>query len=137
MTSHYPRWMNADPSPAGVASIRGGILPAPETTVAAEFFGGRVMKDGALYGAPTGWTCAKNSTGDYTVTHNLNKPGDQYVVLLTSAQDPTTPLLEAPPQTGLVLHVLEQNVNSFRVVAVEGSSLTEIDAAFNFGLFGI
>lgn len=134
MFTECPRWITADPSPAGIASLRGGAAPATEI-VAAEFYGGRVMKDGTLYSSAAGWTCAKNATGDYTVTHNLNRAGDHYLVLLTSAQDATGPGTTAPPQTGLVLHVFEQNANDFRVLAVEGASLTQIDAAFNFGVF--
>lgn len=44
-------------------------------------YGGYIEANGTVGGGfplPTGWTSVKNSTGDYTITHNLNT-GD-YVV---------------------------------------------------------
>ena len=44
---------------------------------AAGIFAGHILSDGAVGRLPSGWSAVRNSTGDYTITHNLG--GTSYI----------------------------------------------------------
>lgn len=126
-------------------TFSGGGLAAPLTfgdvLVASEISTqgiGQITKDGTVLG-PSGWTCTHPEVGAYTIQHNLNYDPAAYVVMVCPIVNPTPAAgqrpFTLPPESSLILVVTEQAADSFTIVAVQGSSLTQIDAAFNFALF--
>lgn len=71
---------------------------------------------GAVF--PSGWTSAKNSTGDYTITHNLGTT--DYTVVATSLNDYT------------VMEILTQNSNNVNIRSFVTTTGALIDSGFNF-----
>jgi len=81
---------------------------------------GSVTAAGAANFLPRGWTCVKNSTGTYTVTHNLGTTGYSVAAVANSADSVT------------VERVLT-SANSFAVV-ITGPTGALMDGAFTFTL---
>lgn len=61
-------------------------------------YSGQVNANGTAGFLPSGWSSVKNSTGDYTVTHNLN-------------DSTTAPMLT--PSGGINIYLYSVGVNSF------------------------
>ena len=70
---------------------------------------------------PSGWSVTKNSTGDYTITHNLGTT--TYAVLTT----------EEGSQT-LVWPVISKGANSFEVLGNDYTTNTSVDGTMAFNL---
>ena len=51
-------------------------------------FSGRVASAGTALRLPRGWTCTRNSTGVYVITHNLNLSANTYSVTATPSGTP-------------------------------------------------
>lgn len=81
-------------------------------------FGGRVSSLGVAVSLPSGWTCVKNSTGNYTVTHNLGNT-NYGVTAMTDAGAAAFPLSVTVAS------------NTF-TVAVVNSGFSPTDASFCF-----
>lgn len=88
-------------------------------------YGGFIESDGAVSLLPKGWLCEQVSTGNYTITHNLNS---QLYFVVASAQQSTN---------AVVTPVIEsfQNTTSFGWFVYDSGGPIALDTAFNFLLF--
>ncbi len=91
-------------------------------------YGGQVASDGSAVSLPIGWTSARNSTGRYTITHNLGTTAYAVVACaLCSSFDLTN-------VTFMVISGL--SVNTFQTDIYDGyiphGTNPEVDRAFLF-----
>lgn len=102
------------------ASLGAGVIDKRESL---GIYTGRILSSGSAQFLPAGWTAARNSVGNYTITHNLNVNSNTgYSVTVTCTND------GALPTSASI------DVNSFRVLIrdVTSQALTDASFAFNF-----
>jgi hypothetical protein len=85
-------------------------------------FEGRVDSAGAAVRLPAGWSCTRNSTGVYTVTHNLGLATSKYAIHAT-----------AETANPYFVQRVVYSTNSFQVVTTNVSNVAN-DAGFAFTL---
>jgi hypothetical protein len=86
-------------------------------------YAGAVNSGGTAQTLPRGWSCVRNSTGVYTVTHNLNLSGTTYSVVASP---------KGSPNTGYCSGMANSN-NSFEIY-FSNTAGAAADMAFNFTL---
>jgi hypothetical protein len=106
-------------NPHSVTAAQAGALA---TDNGVKIYLGRVSSAGAISNAPSGWTSSQDSTGRYTVTHNLNTTS--YLILLTANMGAGI--------TRIVYHTSEA-LNSFGIASDDETGAAS-NSSFHFAL---